>query len=102
VRRLIGWTAGVVGIAALARALARKRVHEAPTASAPPVDDHADALRRKLDETRATEPAPPAAEEPQPESEPEAPRESLEERRARVHAKAQEAIDSMQEPLDEP
>jgi hypothetical protein len=98
VRRLVGWTAGAVGIAALARTLARRRVHHAPAASpAPPVDDHAEALRRKLDETRATEAAPPAAEEREPE--PEAPQESLEERRARVHAKAQEAIDAMQEPL---
>ena len=52
---------------------------------------------RKLDESRATEAAPPSAEEPEPE--PEAQQESLEERRARVHAKAQEAIDAMQEPL---
>jgi len=96
VRRLIGWTAGVVGIAALARTLARRHVHRAPpTARVPPVDDHADALRRKLDETRAAESAPPSVAEP----EPKAPQESLEERRARVHAKAQEAIDAMQEPL---
>ncbi|HEY1316078.1 MAG TPA: hypothetical protein VGF10_02565 [Gaiella sp.] len=96
-RRLIGWTAGVVGIAALARALARKRVHHpvaAPAPPAAPVDEHAEALRRKLDETRAAEGASAAAE-----PEPEAPREPLEERRARVHAKAQEAIDSMNEPL---
>jgi hypothetical protein len=98
VRRLIGWTAGVVGIAALARALARKRVHHpvaAPAPPAAPVDEHAEALRRKLDETRAAEGASAAADEPGPE----VPRESLEERRARVHAKAQEAIDSMNEPL---
>ena len=65
--------------------------------AAPPVDDHAEALRRKLDESRAAEttstatPAEPADE---------ASRESLEDRRARVHAKAQEAIDAMQEPLE--
>jgi hypothetical protein len=95
VRRLIGWTAGVVGIAALARALARRQVRRgrAPVA-APPVDDHAEALRRKLDETRAAEVAS-TADEPQPEL----PQESLDERRARVHAKAQEAIDAMKEPL---
>lgn len=96
-RRLIGWTAGVVGIAALARMLARRRVHRAPAAPAPPVDDHADALRRKLDEARASEAASPSTEEP--ELDREAPQESLAERRARVHAKAQEAIDAMQEPL---
>ena len=92
-RRLIGWTAGVVGIAALARMLARRRRHDAPPPPAPaPVDDRAEALRRKLDETRAVE-------EPEPEAvaEPAAPQESLEERRARVHAKAQEAIEAMQE-----
>ncbi|HET8811259.1 MAG TPA: hypothetical protein VFM67_01555 [Gaiella sp.] len=95
-RRLIGWTAGVVGIAALARMLARRRRAPLPVA-APPVDDHAEALRRKLDESRAAEttstatPAEPADE---------ASRESLEDRRARVHAKAQEAIDAMQEPLE--
>jgi phage shock protein A len=94
VRRLISWTAGVVGIAALARLLARERRHRKQAASAPPtVDDRAEALRRKLDETRATEEAaqaPPADETP---------REPLEQRRARVHAKAQEAIEAMQEPL---
>jgi hypothetical protein len=95
VRRLISWTAGVVGIAALARVLARReKRHRREEASAPPpVDDRAEALRRKLDETRATEDA---AEAP---SVVEKPREPLEKRRARVHAKAQEAIDAMQEPL---
>lgn len=94
-RRLIGWTAGVVGIAALARTVARRKVRGAQApAAAPPVDGQAEALRRKLDETRAAEAAP---DEPEPASE--APQESLEERRARVHAKAQEAIDAMQEPL---
>jgi hypothetical protein len=94
VRRLIGWTAGVVGVAALARMLARRRRHDAPPPSAPvAVDDHAEALRRKLVETRA-------AEESEPGPGPEAPKESLEERRARVHAKAQEAIEAMhEEPL---
>ena len=99
-RRLIGWTAGVVGVAALARMLARRRPAPKPVA-APPADDHAEALRRKLDETRASDaasaPTSPADVE---DVEDEAPRESLENRRARVHAKAQEAIDAMQEPLE--
>ena len=94
VRRLIGWTAGVVGIAALARMLARRRARHGRVAG-PSVDDHAEALRRKLDEARATEVSTTAGE-----PEPEAPRESVEERRARVHAKAQEAIHAMQEPLE--
>ena len=103
-RRLIGWTAGVVGIAARARTLARRQRQAPAPVVDRPVDDRAEALRRKLDETRAAKPAAeasPAADEPEPEREPEAeePRESLEERRARVHARAQEAIDAMKEPL---
>jgi hypothetical protein len=93
VRRLIGWTAGIVGLAALARTLARHRRRPAPaSAAAPAVDDRAEALRRKLDETRAVDEAPEAAVA-------EGPTETLEERRARVHAKAHEAIEAMQEPL---
>jgi len=101
VRRLIGWTAGVVGIAALARILARRRPVQPPVAASP-VDDHADALRRKLDEARAAEAtdAPTSSATTAAPAEDEAPRESLEDRRARVHAKAQEAIDAMQEPLE--
>ena len=99
-RRLIGWTAGVVGIAALARTLARRKVRQSrQPVAAPPVDDHAEALRRKLDETRAADVAPVGTTAAVDEPEPDAPRESLEDRRARVHAKAQEAIDAMQEPL---
>ena len=97
-RKLIGWTAGIVGIAALARLLGHRRPRHAPAppaAAQPPVDDHAEALRRKLDETRAAEEREPTAA-----PEPAAPKESLEERRARVHAKAQEAIEAMhEEPL---
>jgi len=92
VRRLIGWTAGVIGIAALARALARRQARYERATVAPPVDDRAEALRRKLDETRAAEPVPAVDV-----TEPDAPKESLDERRARVHAKAQEAIEAMQE-----
>lgn len=102
-RRLIGWTAGVVGVAALARMLARRRPAPKPVA-APPADDHAEALRRKLDETRASDAASASTSTAAPadveDVEDEAPRESLENRRARVHAKAQEAIDAMQEPLE--
>ena len=99
-RRLIGWTAGVVGVAALARMLARRRPAPKPVA-APPADDHAEVLRRKLDETRASDAASaPTSTADVEDVEDEAPRESLENRRARVHAKAQEAIDAMQEPLE--
>lgn len=98
VRRLFGWLAGLAGIAALARLLSRR----APTepASAPQEPDPAQALREKLSEARA-EPEPPLQHEPpeQPVADaPAAAPESLDERRARVHAKAQEAIDAMQEP----
>jgi hypothetical protein len=90
-----------VGVAALARLLVRRRAHQAPPSppvpTPAPVEDRAEALRRKLDETRGTEPREP--EEPvTPEAE--TPKESLQERRARVHAKAQEAIEAMhEEPL---
>jgi len=98
VRRLIGWTAGIVGIAALARMLARRRPAPKQVAT-PPVDDHAEALRRKLDESRAAEGTAPTSTADPAHDLDEAPRESLEDRRARVHAKAQEAIDAMKEPL---
>jgi len=90
VGKLFGWAAGLVGIAALARVLARRqRAAHAPAARPALAPDPADALRRKLSDTRMTSEsaAPPPAE----------PRETIEERRSRVHAKAQEAIDAMQE-----
>jgi hypothetical protein len=87
--------AGLVGIAALARLLARRRSHHrtrAPALEAPPsAADPAEELRRKLSETRATSDEPAGAAEPAPGAE------TLEERRSRVHAKAQEAIEAMQE-----
>jgi hypothetical protein len=97
VRRLFGWTAGLVGIAALARLLAAR--HARLEASAPPrpvpAPDPADELRRKLAETRGDpDAAGHASERP-------AEREPLEERRARVHAKAQEALAAM-DALEEP
>ena len=95
-RRLFGWTAGLVGIAALARLLAARRDRAVAPAlpPAPPAEDPAEELRRKLAESRGAD-APSA--EPTITSEPE----SLEERRARVHAKAQEALDAMDD-LEEP
>jgi hypothetical protein len=87
VRRLIGWTAGLVGIAALARLLAARRDRTPPPAS--PAEDPAEELRRKLAESRDADA--PAAEPTRPSER----NESLEERRARVHAKAQEALSAM-------
>jgi hypothetical protein len=89
-----------VGIAALGRALARHRRRQLPRAAAPsPVDERAEALRRKLSEARADEspaPAPP----PQTTASSDRSSETIDERRARVHAKAQEAIDAMHEALE--
>ena len=90
VRRLFGWMAGLAGIAALARLLsARQARHElpSPVAGSP---DPADALRQKLSASRADSSASPAA------ATDASPAETLDERRARIHAKAQEAIESTQ------
>ena len=96
VRRLFGWMAGLVGLAALARVLVRRERSTAAATPAQPAPDPAEELRRKLSDSR-TEPV--AIEEPMVATEPGAePRESLEERRARVHAKAEAAITEMQEP----
>lgn len=89
-------------MAALARMLARRRRRYEPTPrELPPVtpaDDPADALRRKLTETRDDSDATaPTTEEAALGA---APKETIEDRRARVHAKAQEAIDAMQEPIE--
>ncbi len=99
-RRLFAWTAGLVGIAALARMLARRQAEREATAPTPPHEatsaDPAEALRQKLSDTRGDDEAEPvAAQEAETTGEP---TESLDDRRARVHAKAQEAIDAMQEP----
>ena len=97
-RRLFGWVAGLVGIAAAARYLARRsRAATPPPAPATTEADPAEALRRKLDETR-TEPEPSAPVPPDLATAQEDPRETLEDRRARVHAKAEAAIAEMQEP----
>jgi hypothetical protein len=91
VRRLFGWTAGLVSIAALARLLAARRHRaDAPVLPPPalPAEDPAEELRRKLAESRDMGASA---------AEPTEPKESLEERRARVHAKAQEALSAMDE-----
>jgi hypothetical protein len=93
VKRTLAWLAGIAGIAALGRMLARRRhptemIAEAPAVAA--ADDPAAELRRKLSDQR----------QPEPEAEPAPVPETLEERRARVHAKAREAIDTMHD--DEP
>lgn len=94
-RRLFGWMAGLASVAALAKLYHRWR-HEGRPAEGPgPEPDPAEELRRKLDEVRATGapddgpgPTVAAAEEA-------ASGATIEERRAAIHAKAQEAIDAM-------
>ena len=92
-RRLFGWMAGLVGIAALARLLATRHARLEATARAPALPaapDPAEELRRKLAESRE-----------QPTGAPAQAAATLDERRARVHAKAREAVDAM-EALQEP
>jgi hypothetical protein len=87
VRRLFRWAIGLLSALAIWRAWSRRRRSQ-EVANAPEPDP-ADELRRKLAETRTDEaPAEDAVE---------APAESLEERRARIHAKAQETLDAMHE-----
>jgi hypothetical protein len=96
VRRLFGWTAGLVGIAALARVLARRQARTAPPPTSAP--DPAQELRRKLDESRGRAGMDDAGSTSAPAAEASAraePTETLDERRARVHAKAQEALEAM-------
>lgn len=98
-RRLFGWTAGLVGIAALARILARR---QARTAAGPaPELDPAKELRRKLDESRGQAASGDAGATTAGLTATAEQTETLDERRARVHAKAQEALEAM-EALQEP
>ncbi len=95
-KRSLAWFAGIVGIAALGRMLSRRKASGTPVEpSAPPAPaadeidldpaaDPAEELRLKLA----------AARQPGAPTEPEAV-ETLDERRARVHAKAREAMDAM-------
>lgn len=94
-RRTFAWMAGLAGIAALARLLAGRKAASGPPALPPPAPetDPAVELRQKLAASRDDGPAD--------ETLAGGATESLEERRARVHAKAQEAMDAM-EALQEP
>ena len=94
VRRLFGWMAGLAGIAALARLLSARQARR--TGSPPllePPRDPAEALREKLAHSGADAPTPPQDSIPADDAR----GETLDERRARIHAKAQETIDAMQE-----
>jgi hypothetical protein len=91
VKRLLALVAGGLGL----RALLRRRSR--PALSPSPAED----LRAKLAQTKGSEPAAAASEparepEPEPAPEPVQP-ETVEERRADVHAKARQAIDDLGE-----
>jgi hypothetical protein len=112
-RRLVRWIAGLISIAALAKLLGRHRRSTAAPVETASEPDPAKELRRKLAEVRSSAPAA-ADDEPAaagttadapgvvttadvtPESVDE-PGPSIEERRAAIHARAQEAIDAMRE-----
>ena len=95
-RRAFTWIAGALGIAALLRFRRRPRADEAPAV------DPAEELRRKLAQARGAGDDRDEfdAAEGTPVDEVDTPKPSLEERRARVHAKAQEALGSMNDPPD--
>lgn len=87
-RKLITWVAGLAGIAALLRRRSRARgaaSRGTPNPAADATPDPAVELRQKLEETRIVDPARSSGEVSV----------SLDERRARVHERAQEAIDLM-------
>jgi hypothetical protein len=79
----------MVGLAALARAV-RKRQREAVAPATPATLDPAAELRTALAETKEPEANEPSATTEEPPS--------LEERRRKVHERAQEAIDAMDDP----
>ena len=104
-RRALAWIAGGLGIAALLRLRRRAETREAPSLDRAP--DPAAVLRRKLAEARGAggdRDAYDAAEvtpvDEVPGDEARAPGPSLEERRAAIHAKAQEALGEMDAPAE--
>lgn len=94
-RRALTWLAGLAGIAALLRRRSRQRAAapQSTAALSTPSADPVVELRQKLEETRTADPAPSAGVEPS---------FSLDERRARVHERAQDAINLMHSPNDDP
>jgi hypothetical protein len=98
VRKAVKWLAGAVGLAALARLRSRRRV----PAGGPLSEDPAEELRRRLADRRDAE-APgvetdvDAGDDDTGEAETGADPVEIDRRRAEVHARAQEAIESMRE-----
>jgi len=78
----------VLGLAAFASYFLRRRVPAPPPATE---GDPSEELRRKLEETRATEQEPTAAESPVAD---------LDARRREVHARARTVVDEMHGPTD--
>jgi hypothetical protein len=89
VRRALAWTAGIVGIAALVRWLRRQSRDAEPSVIGEAHADPAAELRRTIDESRAAQPG---DEAPSAELVPESP---VEDRRAAVHARGEDAIARM-------
>lgn len=94
-RRLVGWMAGLASVAALAKLYHRWRHESRPVEAPGPMPDPAEELRRKLDEARATGAPDDGAGPTADAADAAAAGASIEERRAAIHAKAQEAIDAM-------
>jgi hypothetical protein len=92
VRRLFRWVIGLLSVLAIWRVWSRRHYERDVVVAEP---DPAEELRRKLAETRADD-EPSVTDDTDAATE-----ESLDERRARVHAKAQEAIDAMREEEEE-
>jgi hypothetical protein len=90
-RRAFAWLSGLVGVAALARIVRRRRLARE---RAWPTADPASELRETLARSRSS----PGDVETPPQPEPETDSASPEERRAQVHARAQQTIDRMREP----
>ncbi len=97
-RRLFGWMAGLASVAALAKLYQRWRHDARPVEVPGSAPDPAEELRRKLDEVRATG-APDDGARPTAgavdATDDAAAGATIEERRAAIHARAQEAIDAM-------
>ena len=101
VKRLLAWFAGIVGIAALGRLLSKRKTGSVTAsipaddtnagAAADPAANPAEELRNKL----AAQHKLAAQRKPEEPTETTAESETLEERRIRVHTKAREAMDAM-------
>lgn len=90
-RTLFRWIVVTLGIAALVRWLRHRGEERAPVEAADALEDPAEELRRKLAESRGTQPDEQPAAVPEP---------SIDERRADVHAQGRAALDEMS-PSDE-